>query len=77
MSNVFYIDGLGWNVLIKHGRYFTLYSRLTNVSVKKGQTVRTKQSIGSVGADEQGESVMNFQVWKDGNKMDPAGWIAR
>ena len=77
VSNVFYIDGLGWNVLIKHGRYFTLYSRLTNVSVKKGQTVRTKQSIGSVGADEQGESVMNFQVWKDGNKMDPAGWIAR
>jgi septal ring factor EnvC (AmiA/AmiB activator) len=77
VTKVFFVDGLSWNVLINHGRYYTLYSRLTNVSVKKDQQVRTKQSIGTVGADEQGETVMNFQIWKDGNKMDPAGWIAR
>jgi septal ring factor EnvC (AmiA/AmiB activator) len=77
VTKVFYVDGLSWNVLINHGRYYTLYSRLTNVSVKKDQQVKTKQVIGTVGADEQGETVMNFQIWKDGNKLDPAGWIAR
>lgn len=77
VTKVFYIDGLNWNVLINHGRYYTLYSKLTNVSVKKDQPVKTKQAIGTVGTDEQGETVINFQIWKDGNKLDPSGWIAR
>ncbi|WP_276133107.1 murein hydrolase activator EnvC family protein [Polluticoccus soli] len=77
VTKVFFVDGLSWNVLINHGRYYTLYSRLTNVTVKKDQQVHTKQAIGTVGADDQGETMMNFQIWKDGNKLDPAGWIAR
>lgn len=77
VSKVFYIPGMEWNVLVNHGRYYTLYSRLANVTVKNDQQVRTKQVIGTVGTNEEGISVMNFQVWKDGSKMDPAGWIAR
>lgn len=77
VSKVFYIPGMEWNVLISHGRYFTLYSRLSKVLVKNDQSVTTKQVIGTVGTNEEGQSVMNFQVWKDGGKQDPASWIAR
>ncbi|RYE25610.1 MAG: peptidase M23 [Sphingobacteriales bacterium] len=77
VSKVFSIDGSSWNVIINHGRYFTVYSGLASVSVKKDQQVKTKQSIGTVGANDEGTAVLNFQIWRDGNKMDPAGWIAR
>lgn len=77
VSKVFYIAGMEWNVLVNHGRYFTLYSKLANVSVKNDQQIKTKQVIGTVSNNEEGQAVMNFQVWKDGNKMDPASWIAR
>jgi septal ring factor EnvC (AmiA/AmiB activator) len=77
VSKVFYIDGMDWNVLVNHGHYFTLYSRLGNVSVKKDQIVKTKQVIGSIAANEEGSTVINFQIWKDGNKLNPETWIAR
>ncbi|RYD59362.1 MAG: peptidase M23 [Sphingobacteriales bacterium] len=77
VSKVFYIPGMEWNVLVNHGRYFTLYSKLANVTVKNNQDIKTKQVIGTVSNNEEGQAVMNFQVWKDGAKMDPAGWIAR
>lgn len=77
ISKVFSIDGSTWNVIINHGRYFTVYSGLASVSVKKDQQVKTKQTIGTVSADDEGGAVLNFQIWKDSNKMDPAGWIAR
>jgi septal ring factor EnvC (AmiA/AmiB activator) len=77
VSKVFYVPGLEWNVIVMHGGYFTLYSRLTNVTVKQDQEVRTKQPLGTVGINDEGESVMNFQIWKGASKMDPSGWIAR
>lgn len=77
VSKVFTVDGKLWNVLINHGRYYTLYKNLSKVSVKNDQKVSTKQSIGIVEINDDGESVVNFQVWLEGNKMDPELWIAR
>lgn len=34
------------NVTIRHGKYFTTYSNLSSVSVKKGETVKTGQTLG-------------------------------
>jgi septal ring factor EnvC (AmiA/AmiB activator) len=77
VSKVFYVPGMDWNVIVMHGNYFTLYSRLTNVIVKQDQEVHTKQALGTVGTNDEGESVMNFQIWKGSSKMDPSTWIAR
>ena len=77
VANVFYISGAGWNILVTHGNYFTVYSGLQSTKVKKGDNVHTKQAIGVVGANDEGDNVINFQVWKGASKMDPEGWIAR
>lgn len=76
VTAVIYMPGLGQNVLINHGEYFTVYAGLSNVSVRKGDQVRTKQAIGSVGNNEDGVPIINFQVWKGSAKLNPAGWIA-
>lgn len=77
VTKVFYIQGRNWNVLINHGKYYTLYSYLSNVSVKADQKVSTKQSIGTVGQNDEGVTLINLQIWKDGNKTNPEPWIAR
>lgn len=64
-------------VIISHGDYYTVYSKLESVSVSKGQTVNAKQVIGRVFTDtETGDSDVHFEVWKGQTKMNPSGWIA-
>lgn len=76
VTNVISMPGLGQTVLINHGKYFTVYSGLTNVQVKKDDRVNTKQTIGTVMNNEDGVAVMNFQVWNGASKMNPSLWIA-
>lgn len=77
VAKVFTIDGKQWNIAINHGRYYTLYSNLDKVSVKVDQKVSTKQNIGTAYVNEDGESVINLQVWLETKKIDPGQWIAR
>jgi septal ring factor EnvC (AmiA/AmiB activator) len=76
VTKVFYIDGAGWIVMINHGRYFTVYNGLSSTMVKKDDQVRAKQPIGIVGNDDKGDPTINFQVWREAVKVDPAAWIA-
>lgn len=69
------MPGYGGTVIIKHGEYYTMYSRLKNISVKSGQTVKAKDIIGQVGQNAEGESEVHFQTWKGLQIMDPATWI--
>lgn len=71
------VDGKEWTVIIQHGDYYTVYTNLSKVSVQAGQDVRTKQPIGTVNMNDEGESIINFQVWKGGTKLNPETWIAR
>lgn len=71
------IPGINMVVAIQHGEYFTVYSKLANVSVSTGQKVKTGQRIGSVASDEDGTSEINFQVWKNTAHQNPEIWLRR
>jgi murein hydrolase activator len=79
VSRVFMVTGGNMAVIIRHGKYLTVYSNLVNVQVKQGQKVLTKQTIGTIGTDNEEESktVLKFQIWRENEKLDPEGWIAR
>lgn len=81
VTAVFFVPGMGQSVIINHGQYFTVYSRISNVTLKKGDKVRTKQSLGSVVLNDDGVPMMHFELWKvagsTSNPIDPATWIAR
>jgi murein hydrolase activator len=65
-------------VIIRHGEYLSVYTNLSNVNVKVGEKVKTKQTIGVVMSDEDDtKSAMNFQIWKGQKTMDPSGWLNR
>jgi septal ring factor EnvC (AmiA/AmiB activator) len=54
----------------------TVYSNLQDVSVKKGDKVKTRQSLGTV-FTEQGESKsrLHFELWHGTNVLNPANWV--
>jgi septal ring factor EnvC (AmiA/AmiB activator) len=65
-----------YTVIIRHGEYFSIYSKIKNVSVAAGQDVQARQSIGSVATDQsEGLTEMQFQIWKGGTPVNPSGWI--
>jgi murein hydrolase activator len=75
VSKIFSVPGMGKIVLINHGSYFTAYARLSSVSVKEGQVVESKQTIGIVDTDEDGVTEVQFQVWQMDKKLDPEDWL--
>lgn len=82
VTAVIYVPGMGQSVLINHGQYFTVYTRLGNVRVKKGDQVHTKQPLGNVILNDDDVPMMHFELWKVGahnaaGAVDPATWIAR
>lgn len=79
VSRVFVVTGGNYAVIIRHGKYLTVYSNLVNVQVKSGEKVSIKQTIGTIGTDndDDGKTVIKFQIWKENVKMDPEEWIAR
>jgi len=79
VSRVFMVSGGNTAVIIRHGKYLTVYSNLVNVLVKSGDKVTVKQPIGTIATDTDDDSktVLKFQIWKENEKLDPEGWIAK
>jgi septal ring factor EnvC (AmiA/AmiB activator) len=73
------IKGANNTVLIKHGNFFSVYQNLVEVSVKKGDKVKTKQKIGIVYSDKESErgNVIHLEIWENNVKMNPETWIAK
>jgi len=79
VSRVFMVTGGNMAVIIRHGKYLTVYSNLVNVQVKSGDKVSIKQTIGTIGtdSDDGSKTVLKFQIWKENEKQNPEDWISR
>jgi len=72
---VAFIPPLGNSVIITHGDYFTVYSGLKEVYVKRGQKVTVSQEIGQVLSNSDGISELRFQIRKHTTPLDPQLWL--
>jgi len=64
-------------VIIQHGRYFTTYSNLSGVAVRKGQEVKTGQVLGRVAANFDGVGAIDFYISNETSNYDPEKWLRR
>jgi murein DD-endopeptidase MepM/ murein hydrolase activator NlpD len=76
VSKVFVVSGGNYAVIIRHGKYLTVYSNLVNVRVKSGDKVAIKQTIGTIGSDDD-KTVLKFQIWNENVKQNPEEWISK
>jgi murein DD-endopeptidase MepM/ murein hydrolase activator NlpD len=82
VNSIINVPGMGQTVLINHGSFYTVYSKLSKVNVVKGSRVNTKQSIGTVSTDDDGNTLIHFEIWKVGAngspfKVNPEQWVAQ
>jgi murein hydrolase activator len=78
VSVVSSIPGVGNIVLLQHGNYYTVYSNLSSVSVKKGDTVWIHQIVGRSGENAATkEPEVHFEIWMEKTHLNPASWLAK
>ncbi|MBR4535328.1 MAG: peptidoglycan DD-metalloendopeptidase family protein [Bacteroidales bacterium] len=72
------LDVMGTKVLmIRHGEYLSVYQNLASVSVKKGDKVNTKQSVGTVARSSTNNTYeLHFEVWKNNVYLNPNQWLS-
>ena len=76
VSQIVVLPGYNQCVLVNHGEYFTLYSKLKSVSVKAGQKITTGQEVGTVDTIG-GEDLFHFELWKGSDPQNPENWLKR
>ena len=66
----------GYNkcILVQHGNYFSLYCNIGDMSVKKGDKVKTGQNLGTV-ETTGGETQFHFQIWSGRTPQNPETWL--
>lgn len=74
VKQVVVMPGYNKCVLVQHGNFFSFYCKMGNVSVKKGDKVKTGQSLGTVDTIG-GETQLHFQIWSGKTPQNPETWL--
>jgi septal ring factor EnvC (AmiA/AmiB activator) len=76
---VFAISGANMAVIVRHGKYLTVYQNLVNVKVKAGESISLGQVLGDVFPDNAngGKSVLKFMIYEEKKKLDPEMWLLK
>lgn len=63
-------------VLVRHGKYISVYCNVENVRVKSGDTIKAGDTIGDVAIDaEDGNPRLLFQLYHEKTLLNPAEWL--
>lgn len=73
---VFNIEG-DWTVIVRHGKYFTVYGNLATVGVAKNQKISSGQLLGTAATNNDNNGEIEFILMQDKTNLDPEKWIRK
>lgn len=75
--SVFRVKGTGfYAIIVRHGKYITVYSRLGSYAVRTGTQVKAGQALGTVFHDpEQDANILHFELRCESASLNPLDWI--
>ena len=73
VSRVYNSGQNGYVVMVRHGRYISVYSNLSSVSVTAGQQVTTNQTLGTIGPSH----ILMFRLQDWDHLLNPKKWLSR
>ncbi len=74
VAGVQFVPGHDNLLIVQHGDFYTVYSNLSEVWVRAGQTIDAKHALGRVRSED---SELHFEVWRQKERLNPAGWIKK
>ncbi len=77
VSSIFRLDGYHSVVILRHGEYLTVYAGIDALAVKKGQSVKAGQTLGSLYSDpdDGGRTSLHFEIRHEKQKLNPVEWV--
>ena len=73
-----FIPGFDYMVILQHGEYYTVYSNLQEVRVRKGDRVNIRESLGIVSTDRKTNTAeVHFEIWREKTRLNPTDWMKR
>ena len=79
VTTITYIRGFGTTIIIDHGGgYYTVYSHVNNIKatvddkINAGDIIAYMSDSGSVSGAK-----LHFEIWGQGQKLDPEQWLTR
>lgn len=70
VSAIFRQDGFNNIVMLRHGKYLTIYAGLSGVNVSKGQKVKAGDTLGTLATE-----ILHFEVRNERQKLNPTAWV--
>ncbi len=67
-----FIPGFNYMVMVQHGAFYTVYSNLTRVNVRRGDVISTSQKLGKITNGD-----LHFEVWQQRERLNPTKWLAK
>lgn len=62
-------------VLVRHGKYLSVYCQLDNILVKNGEKVKAGTIIGDIAKNSSGHTRLLFQLRNEKQKLNPMQWL--
>ena len=69
------IPGFDYMIVVQHGIFYSVYSKVENVYIAKGDTLTAGQVIGTASKKEDNRSSLHFELWKNKQKLNPEQWL--
>ena len=76
VSGQAFIPGYNNMLVLRHGNFRTVYARLEQIYVKKGEIIEKGQIIGKLAVENQ-RSELHFEIWNEENKLNPESWLLK
>jgi len=61
------------SVLVKHGDFYTVYSNMNQIFVKKGDQISTRQELGTLNPTDR---TLHFEIWRRKVRLNPMDWLS-
>lgn len=69
-----YIPGYDHMLIVSHGDYYTVYSYLSVTLVRKGEKIKTGDSIG-IARERGGTGQIHLEIWQGRELLNPQSWL--
>ena len=73
VSAIFRQDGFNTIVMLRHGKYLTVYAGLSACNVRQGQHIKAGHLLGSIHSDpaDDNRTILHFEVGDERHKLNP------
>ncbi len=71
-----HIPGVDHLVIVQHGKFYTVYSFLSEIFVTPGERIRAGEVLGTA-RPKDGLSEVHLEIWNGRELTDPQSWLVR